>query len=407
MTFSPHSDSPYAWIESSLASLHRVNWYRSVRPLDSSPGPIIHRQGQDLINFASNDYLGLANHPDLKQAAIAAIQAHGTGSTGSRLVSGHRELHAQLEGAIATWKQTEAALVFSSGYLANLSTIKALVDQRDLIIADAYNHSSLQNGAILSGANTLTYPHGDFIAAEQLLAEHRASFRRCLMITDGVFSMDGDCCPLPELLALAEQFQAMVLVDDAHGIGVLGQKGRGVTEALLNDDAPPFIQVGTLSKALGSLGGYVAASHTVIEFLRNRAPGWIYTTGLSPADTAAALAGVALAQDPTRRQSLWANMSHLQQRLQEKIQGDCIPLSLQGQPLTLTPLPTASAICCLQVGDPKDAIALSQHLINQGIWVPAIRPPTVPTSRLRISLMATHTMDQIDQLVAALDSAAN
>jgi 8-amino-7-oxononanoate synthase len=386
-----------------------------MRSLDSPPGPIIHLQGQDLINFASNDYLGLANHPDLKQAAIAAIQTHGTGSTGSRLVSGHRELHAQLEGAIATWKQTEAALVFSSGYLANLSTIKALVDQRDLIIADAYNHSSLQNGAILSGAKTLTYPHCDFIAAEQLLAEHRASFRRCLIVTDGVFSMDGDCCPLPELLVLAEQFQTMLLVDDAHGIGVLGHHGRGVTEALLNDDAPPFIQVGTLSKALGSLGGYIAANHSVIEFLRNRAPGWIYTTGLSPADTAAALAGVALAQDPARRQALWVNMAHLQQRLQEQLQGDGqrpvgdhpIPLSLQGQPLTLTPLPTASAICCLQVGEPKEAIALSQHLMNQGIWVPAIRPPTVPTSRLRISLMATHTLEQIDQLVNALRLAAN
>ena len=387
--------NPYAWIEESLAAIHRANWYRSVQPIQSLPGATVQLAGQTLINFASNDYLGLAGDPRLIAAAVEATQQWGTGSTGSRLLSGHRELHRQLEIALATLKQTEDALVFSSGYLANLGAIAALVGSRDLILADRYNHSSLKNGAILSGATLLNYAHCDLQDLEQTLQQHRANYRRCLILSDSVFSMDGDLCPLPALLDLAEVFECMVLVDEAHATGTLGATGAGGVEQLGCTQRPP-IQVGTLSKALGSLGGYVAGSAALIDFLRNRAPSWIYTTGLSPADTAAALAALdILRQEPERRQQLWRNVVMLAEGLSQLCADE------QGTS-NWTLLPSDSPILCLQVGDVATALALSQQLRQAGIFAPAIRPPTVPTSRLRFSVMATHTESQLRCLLEAL-----
>jgi 8-amino-7-oxononanoate synthase len=253
----------------------------------------------------------------LIQAAIAATKEFGTGSTGSRLLSGHRELHRELECAIASLKQTEDALVFSSGYLANLGTLAALVGKRDLILSDQYNHSSLKNGAILSGAVVVDYAHSDIEDLKSQLAQHRQHYRRCLIVTDSVFSMDGDLCPLPEILAIAEEFSCMVLVDEAHATGVLGATGAGCVEHF-GCTGQTLIQVGTLSKALGSLGGYVAGSAALIDFLRNRAPSWIYTTALSPADTAAALEAVQIVQqEPERRAQLNWNVDTLKQLMQE------------------------------------------------------------------------------------------
>jgi len=354
------------------------------------------RDGQPLINFASNDYLGLAGDPRLAAAAIEAIDTYGTGSTGSRLLSGHRDLHRELELALADLKRTEDALVFSSGYLANLSTIIALVGPADLILSDAYNHSSLRTGAKASGATTYDYRHGDVDHLEQCLAAHRAQHRRCLITTDSVFSMDGDLCPLPQILDLAETYEAMVLVDEAHGTGVLGHRGAGAVEHL-GCLGRPMVTVGTLSKALGSLGGYVAGSQTVIDFLRNRAPGWIYTTGLSPADTAAALAAVRIvATEPQRRQTLWHNVDNLKRRLDATLDDE--------RKLTLQRLPSESPILCLVGNSASWVITASQTLQEMGLWVSAVRPPTVPTSRLRITLMATHTQAHLDQLVAGLAS---
>ena len=385
----------YAWIEESLAAIHRANWYRSVQPIQSLPGATVQLAGQTLINFASNDYLGLAGDPRLIAAAVEATQQWGTGSTGSRLLSGHRELHRQLEIALATLKQTEDALVFSSGYLANLGAIAALVGSRDLILADRYNHSSLKNGAILSGATLLNYAHCDLQDLEQTLQQHRANYRRCLILSDSVFSMDGDLCPLPALLDLAEVFECMVLVDEAHATGTLGATGAGGVEQLGCTQRPP-IQVGTLSKALGSLGGYVAGSAALIDFLRNRAPSWIYTTGLSPADTAAALAALKLLhQEPERRQQLWRNVVML-------AEGLSLLCADEQSTSNWTLLPSDSAILCLQVGDVATALALSQQLRQAGMFAPAIRPPTVPTSRLRFSVMATHTESQLRCLLEAL-----
>jgi 8-amino-7-oxononanoate synthase len=383
---------PYVWIDQALNTIHRANWYRSPQIVEGRSGAMVQLAGQSLINFGSNDYLGLAGDDRVIAAAIAATQTYGTGSTGSRLLTGHRSLHEELEQAIARLKQTEAALVFSSGYLANLGVVSALVGKRDLILADQFNHSSLKNGAILSAAATLDYAHCDLEDLRQKLQQHRDRCRRCLVLTDSVFSMDGDRAPLPEILALADQFECMVLVDEAHATGVLGKTGAGCVEQL-GCTGRSLIQVGTLSKALGSLGGYVAGSASLIEFLRNRAASWIYTTGLSPADTAAALTAVTIVeQEPQRRDRLWQNVADLKQGLTQ----------LDGS--HLKQLPSESAIICLQVESAAIALDLANALRRSGIFVPAIRPPTVPTSRLRITVMATHAPEQLQQLIQALRS---
>ena len=381
---------PYAWLEQSLATIHRADWYRSVQTLQSRSGAVVQLEGREMINFASNDYLGLAGDERLIQAAVAATQEFGTGSTGSRLLSGHRELHRQLEYAIASLKQTEDALVFSSGYLANLGTIAALVGKRDLILSDQYNHSSLKNGAILSGAVVVNYAHADIEDLKSQLAQHRQQYRRGLIVTDSVFSMDGDLCPLPQILAIAKQFNSMVLVDEAHATGVLGTTGAGCVE-YFGCTGQTLIQVGTLSKALGSLGGYVAGSATLIDFLRNRAPSWIYTTALSPADTAAALEAVQIVQqEPERRTQLSCNVVTLKQLMQEQLPH-------------LKLLPSESPILCFQLASATDALTAGHLLKAAGIFAPAIRPPTVPTSRIRISVMAAHELAHLQQLVDALN----
>ena len=385
--------NPYHWIEQSLTTIHKADWYRSVQTIQSRSGAIVQLEGWEVINFASNDYLGLAGDERLIQAAIAATLEYGTGSTGSRLLSGHRQLHRELEKAIASLKQTEDAIVFSSGYLANLGTIAALVGKRDLIVADQYNHSSLKNGAILSGAVVVDYAHTDIEDLEIKLAQHRQQHRRCLIATDSVFSMDGDVCPLPEILELAEEFSCMVLVDEAHATGVLGGTGAGCVEHF-GCTGKPLIQVGTLSKALGSLGGYVAGSATLIDFLRNRAPSWIYTTALSPADTAAALTAIQIVQqEAERRTQLHHNVETLKQLIAQKLPH-------------LKLLPSESPILCISLGSATDALKVGNKLKDAGIFAPAIRPPTVPTSRIRLSVMATHKLAHLEKLVDALSAIA-
>ncbi len=381
--------NPYAWLEQSLETIHRADWYRSVKTIQSSPGATVILDGQNVINFASNDYLGLAGDKRLIEAATRAIREFGTGSTGSRLLSGHRELHGELEQAIASLKQTEDAVVFSSGYLANLGAITALVGKRDLILSDQYNHSSLKNGAILSGATIIEYPHNDTEAVSRKLQQIRNNYRRCLIITDAVFSMDGDLCPLPALLSIGEEFSCMVLVDEAHSTAVLGKGGAGCVEHF-GCTGKQLIQMGTLSKALGSLGGYVAGSQTLVDFLRNRAPSWIYTTALSPGDTAAALAAIDIVQqEPQRRNQLWENVAYLKQLVQQELPN-------------LKLLPSESPIICFQLANAGEAVRVGKQLISGEIFAPAIRPPTVPTSRIRISLMTTHQKVHIEKLVKVL-----
>ena len=384
----------YRWIGKSLQTMHRAHWYRSVQPIDHYSGPTVTIDGRSLINLASNDYLGLATDSRLIDQVKTAVERYGTGSTGSRLLSGHRPLHRELEQAVARLKSTEDAIVFSSGYLANIGTIAALVNSRDLILSDEYNHSSLKNGATLSGAKVITFTHSNLNDLTAKLVASRSAYRRCLILTDGVFGMDGDACCLPEILELGDRFEAMVMIDEAHSAGVLGSTGAGCAEHF-DCGNQPLIQMGTLSKAFASLGGYVAGSAELIDFLRNRAAGWIYTTGLSPADTAAALGAISLLkQEPYRLNQLRQNAHYLT---------DQIDQLLFVQSNSLRRLPSDSAIVCLQVKDATTVLAVGKYLKERGIFAAAVRPPTVPVSRLRLSLMATHTKDHIDRFIQALD----
>ncbi len=383
MSIPPKLNDPYAWIDRSLSTIHQAGWYRSTQTITGRPGTLIEMDGRSYLNFSSNDYLGLAGDDRLIQAAIAATKKYGTGSTGSRLVTGHRDLHRELECAIAQLKQTEDALVFSSGYLANLGAIAALVGKRDLILSDQYNHSSLIKGAIASGATIQDYAHCNVTDLREKL-KLRQNFQHCLIVTDSVFSMDGDLCPLPEVLDLADEFNCMMLVDEAHATGVMGIRGAGCVDHF-GCTGRALVQMGTLSKALGSLGGYIAGSTALIDFLRNRAPSWIYTTGLSPADTAAALEAIRIVQqEPERRDRLWTTVAYLKHNLPKNL------------------LPSDSPILCLELSDVQTALATAQHLKDCGIFAPAIRPPTVPTSRIRLTVMATHQIDQCDRVIQAL-----
>ena len=344
--------------------------------------------GREMLMFASNNYLGLAGDRRLIDAAIKATEMYGTGSTGSRLVTGHLALHEELESAIADLKNTEAALVFSSGYLANLGTIAAIVGARDLILGDAYNHSCLKKGGLLSGATAIDYRHLDLADLTAKLQEHRSKYRRCLITTDSVFSMDGDLAPLREIIDLAHQYDCMVLVDEAHGTGVFGDRGGGLTQALGIQEN--LIQVGTLSKALGSLGGYVAGSAKLIDYLRNRAATWIYTTGLSPADTGAAIAAIKIIKTENNlREKLWQNVGFLKQGLQN---------------LGFQAIAFDSPIVAIEMGDIAKTLQMATHLRENGIFAPAIRPPTVPTPRIRLTLMANHTHEQIQYFVQCLQA---
>jgi 8-amino-7-oxononanoate synthase len=379
------SSSPYDWIDKSLRTIHRANWYRSPQMINSLAGAEIELEGRKLINFASNDYLGLAGDDRLIQAAIAATQYYGTGSTGSRLLSGHRQLHRDLELAIANLKQTEDALVFSSGYLANLGTIAALVGDRDLILSDSYNHSSLKSGAKLSSATIIEYQHGNIADLSTKIAQSRSRYRRCLIITDSVFSMDGDLCLLPKILSISIEYDSMLLIDEAHATGVMGKTGAGCVEHFQLKGAK-LIQIGTLSKALGSLGGYVAGNANLIDFLRNRASSWIYTTALSPADTAAALTAIEVLRDePERLQRLWKNVAYLKNQLVDR-----------------DLLPSESPIMCIGLKNSQQALEASRILKEAGIFAPAIRPPTVPTSRLRLTVMTTHQQEHLDRVSEAI-----
>jgi 8-amino-7-oxononanoate synthase len=381
---------PYRWLNQALNTIHQAHWYRSTAAIEQLSGVQMTVAGQPLLNFAGNDYLSLATDPRLIAAAMQAVNTYGTGSTGSRLVTGQRPLHQELEQSIARLHQTEAALVFSSGYLANLGTITALVGDRDLILSDKYNHSSLKNGAILSKAQLVEYQHCDVADLRHQLQAHRGNFRRCLIVTDSVFSMDGDLCPLPKIVAVAAEFEAMLLVDEAHAVGVLGATGAGSIEQY-GLQQQELIHVGTLSKALGSLGGYVAGTATMIDYLQNRCPSWIYTTALSPADTAAALAALqVLAAEPERRDRLQQNIDYLQAALVDLPIGHI--------------LPSQSAVICWELPNAQMALQVSAALRLQGIFAPAIRPPTVPTSRIRITVMADHSRSDLDYLVSCLRS---
>lgn len=373
--------------EISFLSKHHL--LRTLVPIDSGQTTTLEQDGKTFLHFSSNNYLGLAGHPTLKSTAIRAIQDWGVGGGASRLVSGNSRLYFELETRIAKFKNTESALVFPSGYAANIGSIGALVQKHDLIFADRLCHASLIDGARLSKATLRVYRHKDTEQLAKLLRRKKKK-EQTLIITDGVFSMDGDIAPLAEILRLAEEFDALIYLDDAHAIGVLGPNGRGTCD-YFGLSSPRIIQMGTLSKALGSLGGFIATDRVLIEYLINKARPFIYTTALPPALLATALAGFDLIEnDPEIRNRLWRLTSHVRTQINQMGFNTC------GSETPIIPI---------LIGPTETALTFSQKLLEEGIYIPAIRPPTVPdgTSRLRISLMATHTDEQIQFLLNSLE----
>ncbi len=370
-----------------LRTLKEHALLRDYRTIEGAQGPYVQIEGKSYLSFCSNNYLGLADHPSIKQAAIEAIHHYGWGTGASRLVSGNMTLHIELEREIARFKGTEAALVFPTGYMANLGALCALVSQGDIVIGDKLNHASIIDGCHLSGATFRIYPHKNVHQLETLL-QKSTPYRRKLVITDSVFSMDGDIAPLSEIAALVKKYDAMLMVDDAHATGVFGKYGKGLIEHFGIGEKVDII-MGSLSKAIGSVGGFIAGSKGLIDFLKNKARSFIYTTAMPPAVCAASLAGLRLIQaDTTLMDTLWENIRYLRAQLLKYIS------SVQVE----------SPIIPLIIGSAEDALNLSVKLYQQGILIPAIRPPTVSpgTSRLRISLMASHTRDDIDKLIHTL-----
>jgi 8-amino-7-oxononanoate synthase len=362
-----------------LAELERANLRRRLVDTTRLDGIWALRNGRRLLSFSCNDYLNLSQHPAVKAAAIAALQQYGIGSGASRLVTGNHPLFAGLEARLARLKQTEAACVFGSGYLANIGIIPALIGAGDLVLMDELAHACLWAGARLARATVMPFRHSDLAHARALLDQHRSRHGRALIATDGVFSMDGDLAPIPGLAALAERFDAWLMTDDAHGIGVVGG-GRGSTFAA-GQKADVPLQMGTLSKAIGAYGGYLCASAAVIELIHNRARSFVYSTGLPPAIAAAAAAALDLiAADPAYA---------------------ALPLAKARAFTRLVGLPEAeSPIVPLIVGDAQAALQASRLLEAEGYLVIAIRPPTVPagTARLRFAFTAQHPDEEIERL---------
>ncbi len=372
-------------LASDLQRIRAADLYRSRRVVDGGHGAKIRVQGRDCLNFCSNDYLGLAADPRLAEAAKAAL-AQGTGSGASALISGYNREHQRLEEEIAAFLGRPRALLFSSGWAANLGVLRGLLRRDDVIVADALNHASLIDGARLSGARYTRVAHADVAAFEVALGA-AADARLRLLVTDAIFSMDGDCAPLAQLAPLAARHGAALLIDDAHGFGVLGAGGRGTLEAV---GVHADIQIGTLGKAIGAAGAFVAGDEDLIEYLIQRARSWVFSTAPPPAIAAAARRGLQLVQqEPERRAALFANI----RRFRNGAQALGIPL-----------MDSQTPIQPLVLGDAVRALRLSQTLFEQGFWVAAIRPPTVPpnTSRLRLTLSATHRPEQIDALLGAL-----
>ncbi len=376
-----------AFLKEELLRLEDLGLRRRLRVLQEAPGPWASLDGRRVLLLCSNDYLDLASHPAVKAAAQEAIEVWGCGSGSARLISGTLEPHRALEERLACFLGTESALLFGSGYLANLGAITALAGPGDAIYSDELNHASIVDGCRLSGARVYVYPHGNMEALEDMLRAAVPS-RRCLIITEGLFSMEGDLAPLPDLARLAVRYGALLMVDDAHGIGVLGEGGRGSLEHL-GLETGVHVLVGTLGKALGSGGAFVAGSRDLVDFLVNRARPFIFSTALAPALAAAALSALDLVRtEPQRRRDLLAGASYLRDGL-------C--------GLGFQVLGADTAILPVLIGDPAGAMEMSRRLLEAGVYAPGLRPPTVPPGacRLRCSVMSTHRKEDLDLALEA------
>jgi len=376
------------WTKKELERIQARGLFRSLKAIEQKSGTRIEICGKRLVNFCGNDYLGLAGDPRVKKAGAGAVKKWGTSASASRLVSGNFSIHLELENLLAKFKGAETGLVFPSGYQANLGVIPALVGKGDLILSDEWNHSSLIDASRLSSATVKIFPHSDLSALKKMLAGAKPSQKK-LILVESIYSMDGDLAPLPEIVELAEKFSATVYLDEAHSTGVLGKKGKGALEHF-QISGKNLILMGTLSKALASQGGFVCVSKAMRDFLVNRARSFIFSTGLNPSAVASALKALEIIEsEPERVAKLRGNIHFARQEL-EKI----------GVALGVDPTPIIPVI----LGDPDQTVSASKKLLVRGIFVQAIRPPSVPRSqsRLRISLSAGHTRKEISLLAKSL-----
>lgn len=373
-----------------LAALAEQNLRRTLRTVYSAQGTEIRVDGKSFLNFSSNDYLGLANHPKLVRAAKKALTDYGTGAGASRLICGNLGIHVGLDQAIATFKGTEAAISMSSGYATSVGTIPSIVGRGDTVILDKLAHASLIDGARLSEARLRAFPHNNIAYLKKVLRQEKSS-TRILIVTESIFSMDGDAGKLAEIVELKEKFNAWLMVDEAHAVGIYGRHRRGLIEQL-GLSSKVEVQMGTLSKAFGSAGGYIAGSRALIDTLINKSRSFIYSTAPSPAVAAASLAAVELvngSEGEERREKLWKNIQYFADKLPARWRTSEAP---------------QSPIFPLLIGDEGEAMETSKRLENAGFLVPAIRYPTVARqqARLRVTLSAAHTKTQIDALLTEL-----
>lgn len=375
------------FLSEELGELKSKGLYRRLRRLSGPHKTRMVIGGRECLVLSSNNYLGLTGHPEVKEAAMQAINRWGTGAGGSRLTTGNFDPHEELEQEIARFKRTQGAIVFGSGYAANLGVIQALVGSVDAVLGDFLNHASIIDGCRLSRAQFLVYRHRDMDQLERKLKQ-ASGCRRRLIVTDGVFSMDGDLAPLPDIVALAERYGAIVMVDDAHATGVYGSRGAGTVDHF-GLEGRVQVQMGTLSKALGSVGGYVAGNGKLIDYLVNRARSFIFSTAPPPASMGAALAALRIVErQPEIRAQLWSNARYLREGL--KNLGYRVPEE-------------DSPIIPVVIGDEAGTMRLAETLLEEGIFAVGIRPPAVPrgTSRIRVTVMANHTREDLEQALSA------
>lgn len=389
----------WAALSDDLRHLQEQHLRRELRVLEPDPhrpSGVILPDGTRVVSFSSNDYLGLRKHPSVVAAAQEAIARYGTGAGASRLIAGHTNLHEELEDRLATFKATEAALVFSSGYLASVGLLQVLMgsqNRRVPVFFDKLSHACIVDGATATGRNWRTFPHNDTAALERLLRKERGATGsyRAVVVTEGVFSMDGDLAPLPDLVQLCEKYDAVLVVDDAHGTGTIGPCGRGAAAHWNLSGHPRLVHLGTLSKALGSQGGFVAGPRVLIDLLVSRARSFVFDTALAPPCAAAALEALCLLQcEPRHVERLAANSSRFRQFLNGHI----------GEQKDFTP------IVPIHIGHAREALIAAERLLEQGFLVVPIRPPTVPpnTSRLRVALSSLHTDAELESLASMLSA---
>ena len=379
-----------------IDGLKRSGLYRTLRKIAGPVDTQVSIDGRDVILLSSNNYLGLTNHPRLKEAAAWAVNKYGAGACASRLIAGNMEIHEELEKRIARFKGYQAAIIFSTGYMANIGLISSLATKGDLILSDELNHASIIDGCKLSDAEVKVYPHNDIEGLRRLLSQRnpcspQGGSKKTIIVTDGIFSMDGDIAPLPEILQVAKEYDSIVIIDDAHATGVLGENGRGTLEHFSLEDEN-LIQVGTFSKALGSLGGFVAGPQLVVDYVRNKARGFIYSTALPPSVCAASIAAIdTVEKEPLIRKRLWENVTRFRRGLIN---------------MGYDTVGSQTQIIPVMIKDTHLTMEFAKGILKKGIYAPGIRPPTVPegTSRIRATLMASHTDEQIKMALAVFES---